>query len=250
MSQRTLAAQQPTYLPYLGLVHKIARADVFVVQDDLKYVKDEVSNRNRIQAGDGWKWLTIPVHRDDRSTYSSVTVADLSWADAHRRVLAAAYRGAPFASRLDELYDLIAEARDDRLSVINLATIRWLLRLFRVDVEVRVESELGKGACFTVALPRSVMLSPGDDGVVHAVPDQALCIVFGAETPGRARSVLVRPPREVAGDTGIKGSVFLTGGDVDGDSSLACDHARSFTAWVAGTSPAMTLGCQTRSNSR
>lgn len=146
MSQRTLVAQQPTYLPYLGLFHKVARADVYVVQDDLKYVKDEVSNRNRIQAGDGWKWLTIPVHMNDRSTCSTVTVADASWADAHRRILSAAYHAAPFVSRLDELYNLIAGARGEPLSSINLATIRWLLRLFGIDVDVQLESELALGA--------------------------------------------------------------------------------------------------------
>jgi hypothetical protein len=146
VSQKTLVAHQPTYVPYLGLLHKVTRADVFVVQDDLKYVKDEVSNRNRIQDRDSWKWLTIPVHRDDRSTYATVTVADESWADSHRRILSAAYRGAPFAARLDELYELLARNRGERLSVINLATVRWLLGLFGIDVEVHVESELGLGA--------------------------------------------------------------------------------------------------------
>ena len=78
MGHRTIAAHQPTYAPYLGLLHKAARADVFVVQDDLRYVKDEVSNRNRVREGDGWKWLTIPVHRDNSSTYATVTPAETS----------------------------------------------------------------------------------------------------------------------------------------------------------------------------
>jgi hypothetical protein len=145
VTQRTLVAQQPTYLPYLGLLDKVARADVFVVQDDLKYVKDEVSNRNRIRSQDGWKWLTIPVHRDDRSTYSTVTVADAGWADSHRRILSAAYRGAPFVDRFDELYELIDGVRAERLSTINLATLRWLLGVFGIDVELHLESDLKLG---------------------------------------------------------------------------------------------------------
>jgi hypothetical protein len=143
LSGGTLAAHQPTYLPYLGLLHKVAHADVFVVQDDLKYVKDAVSNRNRIQAGDEWKWLTIPVHRDNESTYSTVTVVDPGWAAAHKRVLDAAYRHTPFAIRLEELNELNAANRGETLSVINLATIRWMLRLFEIDVELVVESDLG-----------------------------------------------------------------------------------------------------------
>jgi WbqC-like protein family len=142
MVGRTLVAHQPTYLPYLGLLHKVAHADVFIVQDDLRYVKDAVSNRNRISDDEGWKWLTIPVHKHDGSTYATVTPASEDWAKSHRRVLEAAYRRAPFASRLEELYDLNDANRGAPLSVLNLATIRWMARLFEIDVDLRVESDL------------------------------------------------------------------------------------------------------------
>lgn len=142
MAHRTLVAHQPTYLPYLGLLHKVARADVFIVQDDLRYVKDAVSNRNRVRQGDGWKWLTLPVHKDNSSTYATVTAAEPSWPEAHRRVLQAAYARAPHYDRFDELYEITAANRSQPLSVINLATVQWMLRLFEVDVELVVESEL------------------------------------------------------------------------------------------------------------
>lgn len=142
MSHRTVVAHQPTYAPYLGLLHKVARADVFVVQDDLRYVKDEVSNRNRIQQGDGWKWLTIPVHKDNHSTYATVTPADESWADSHRRILEHSYGRAPHFDRLRGLFDRNEANRSSQLSVINLATIEWMIELFEIRAELVVESEL------------------------------------------------------------------------------------------------------------
>jgi hypothetical protein len=142
MKHRTLVAHQPTYLPYLGLLHKVARADVFVVQDDLRYVKDEVSNRNRIASADASKWLTIPVRKDNSSTFATVTAADESWPESHRRILHGTYARAPHFDRLAELYDLNAQNRLAPLSVINLATIEWMLRLFQIDVDLIVESEL------------------------------------------------------------------------------------------------------------
>jgi hypothetical protein len=142
VAHRTLVAQQPTYLPYLGLLHKVARSHVFIVQDDLRYVKDSVSNRNRIRDGDGWKWLTIPVHKDNTSTYATVTPADDSWARTHRRLLDNAYSRAPHFDRLSELHELNSANRLAPLSVVNQATIEWMLRLFEIDVEVVVESDL------------------------------------------------------------------------------------------------------------
>lgn len=47
-----LAAHQPQYLPYLGLLDKIAAADVFVLQDDLQFSRSSFQNRNRIRTSD------------------------------------------------------------------------------------------------------------------------------------------------------------------------------------------------------
>jgi hypothetical protein len=142
MAQRTLVAHQPTYAPYLGLLHKAARADVFVVQDDLRWVKDEVSNRNRIRQGDGWKWLTIPVHKSDSSTFATVMPAENSWPETHRRMLTHAYSRSPQFERFDELYERNAANRAEPLSVISFGTLEWMIRLFEIDAELVVESSL------------------------------------------------------------------------------------------------------------
>ncbi len=61
MTERILAAHQPQYLPYPGVIQKIAAADVFVMQDDLQFARQEWQNRNRIRTQAGYRWLTIPV---------------------------------------------------------------------------------------------------------------------------------------------------------------------------------------------
>jgi hypothetical protein len=48
-----LVAQQPGYLPFTGFFDKVRQADVLVLQDDLRYVKQEWQNRNRIRHDDG-----------------------------------------------------------------------------------------------------------------------------------------------------------------------------------------------------
>ena len=58
-----LAAHQPSYLPWLGYLDKMAKADVFVVMDDLQYEKDNFQNRNRVKLNNGAGWLTVPLDR-------------------------------------------------------------------------------------------------------------------------------------------------------------------------------------------
>ena len=58
-----VAAHQPHYLPWLGYLDKLARADVFVVMDDLQYEAQNFQNRQRVKLNDGPHWLTVPLAR-------------------------------------------------------------------------------------------------------------------------------------------------------------------------------------------
>ena len=154
MAQRTLVAHQPTYVPYLGLLPKAARADVFVIQDDLRYVKDEVGNRNRIREGDGSKWLTIPVHKSDSSTFATVTPAEPAWPETHRRFPTHAYGRAPHFSRFEELYERNATNRAAALSVVNVGSASAVLRSYSASWAIRDGSKSRDRLPMAPATPR------------------------------------------------------------------------------------------------
>jgi hypothetical protein len=56
-----VAAHQPSYLPWLGYLDKLAKADVFVVMDDLQYEAQNFQNRNRLKLNHGPHWITVPL---------------------------------------------------------------------------------------------------------------------------------------------------------------------------------------------
>ena len=58
-----VAAHQPAYLPWLGYLDKLAKADVFVLMDDLQYETQNFQNRNRVKINSGPAWLTVPLRR-------------------------------------------------------------------------------------------------------------------------------------------------------------------------------------------
>jgi hypothetical protein len=62
-----VAAHQPSYLPWLGYLDKLARADLFVVMDDLQYEAQNFQNRNRAKLNNGPGWLTVPLERGAQS---------------------------------------------------------------------------------------------------------------------------------------------------------------------------------------
>jgi hypothetical protein len=62
-----VAAHQPSYLPWLGYLDKMAKADLFVVMDDLQYEAQNFQNRNRAKLNHGAGWLTVPLERGAQS---------------------------------------------------------------------------------------------------------------------------------------------------------------------------------------
>jgi hypothetical protein len=58
-----LAAHQPAFMPWLGYLDKLAKADLFVVMDDLQFEAQNFQNRNRVKLNHGPFWLTVPLLR-------------------------------------------------------------------------------------------------------------------------------------------------------------------------------------------
>jgi hypothetical protein len=130
-----VAAHQPHYLPWLGYLDKMAKADLFVVMDDLEFVSRNFHNRQRVKLANGPAWLTVPVvgnmgHRiNDKQIYSAVPPKQC-WQHQHWRTLVTHYgRARFFANYADELRDVYTRAwtslLDLDLHMLALAR-RWL----------------------------------------------------------------------------------------------------------------------------
>ena len=63
---------QPCYLPYLGVFHKIWKADAFVFLDDAQYSNGYVFEWNRIKTPQGECRLKVPLHKEFGQTLREV----------------------------------------------------------------------------------------------------------------------------------------------------------------------------------
>jgi len=108
-----VGAHQPSFLPWLGYLDKVAKSDVFVVMDDLQYEAQNFQNRQRVKINSGATWLTVPLAHGSQSDricdkrIDNGATGKHSWTHRHWQTLETHYRRAPyFAKYADEVRDI------------------------------------------------------------------------------------------------------------------------------------------------
>lgn len=89
-----ISAHQPAYNPWLGLIHKILVADIFVVMDDVQFEKNSFINRNKILQNSNEIMLTIPIKTKNYHSkiLKEMEVSDDKWKHKHLKSIEQSYR--------------------------------------------------------------------------------------------------------------------------------------------------------------
>jgi hypothetical protein len=141
-----IAINQPTYLPWMGYFDLVDQVDLFVVLDNVQFVKQSWQQRNRIRAGSGLQWLTVPVvfHGRLGQLIQDVEIRDAGFARDHIRAIELAYRRAPFFSRFfPAVGQRLEQLREGLLLDLNLGLISWALEILKISTPLVRASSLG-----------------------------------------------------------------------------------------------------------
>ncbi len=145
-SQTVVAVLQPSYLPWLGALEQVARADIFVFYDDVQFDKNGWRNRNRIRtaSSEGWSWLTVPVRLEGHFPLICSVQADarVPWRRKHERTIRAEYARAANVAELDNAFDGFFEEQHHNLADIAISSTKRLMSAFGVTTPTLRSSEL------------------------------------------------------------------------------------------------------------
>ncbi|MBI5286783.1 MAG: WbqC family protein [Deltaproteobacteria bacterium] len=138
-----VAVHQPQFMPWLGYLDKMDRADVFVFLDNVQFRKNEFQNRNRIKTPQGWQWITVPVNYRFPQMINEVRINNQdNWKKRHIRSIEINYRRSPY---FDKYFHEVLRfySRDyEYLSEINMESVRMLSRLMGIDTATYRASEI------------------------------------------------------------------------------------------------------------
>lgn len=143
-----VAIHQPHFLPWLGYLHRMAQADLFVLLDHVQFERRNYQNRTLIRMNDEGRWLTVPVvqHSQKERIVDKEVDNRLDgtkwWADNHVSTLRHAYRQAPFFEKYSEQIKTLFATRWDKLAQINQASLDLLRDAFGITTKLVRSSEL------------------------------------------------------------------------------------------------------------
>jgi hypothetical protein len=142
-----VAIHQPHYMPWLGYLHRMAQADLFILLDHVQFERRNYQNRGRIRLDGEGHWLTVPVVQRSQKERIDEKLVDNSqprpWGPIHFSTLRHAYREAEHFNTYAAAIRGIVEARWERLAELDRAMLELLRDAFGIRTPLASSSQLG-----------------------------------------------------------------------------------------------------------
>lgn len=131
-----VAAHQPPYLPWLGILEKIALADRFIVMDNVQYNARAFQHRTLYSQPHAARYLSLSVHskgtRELATPIAEITLADSGVPGRHYESLRHRYGKRPGWPRVANALGSILTQSVGRLVELNLALLELTMEAFEI----------------------------------------------------------------------------------------------------------------------
>lgn len=145
--RKVVTVHQPEHLPWLGFFNKMAKADVFVLLDNVPFRKNYFQNRNKILGTNGEQWIGIPVSvkghitstiKDTQIAYS----ANPKWREKYLRTVQESYGKYEFFNDIFPKLSEIITSDFVTISDVNIEIIKMFANGFGIKPQFIRGSEL------------------------------------------------------------------------------------------------------------
>lgn len=136
-----LAVMQPYLFPYIGYFQLIYASDLFIIYDDVSYIKQGYINRNNILTPNGPVRFTVPVP----GASSNKLISELSYSEDVTKVLKTiqqSYSKSPYFNKVYPLLESILLYKNRDIAEICLKSYRDILEYLGLQRKFLKSSEL------------------------------------------------------------------------------------------------------------
>ena len=137
-----IAIHQPTYWPWLGLLDKIAKCDLFVILDNVQVSKGSFQYRNQFLCNQSIKFVTLPVVINSNTKFFELEFKNIHWRENQLSYLKNYYLKAKYFNQIFPLVESIYNCFPDNnacnfIIETMIKSIEWL----GIDVQIKRASD-------------------------------------------------------------------------------------------------------------
>ncbi|PIX07001.1 MAG: hypothetical protein COZ76_05850 [Flavobacteriales bacterium CG_4_8_14_3_um_filter_35_10] len=137
-----VAIMQPYFFPYIGYFQLINAVDVFVIYDDVNYIKKGWINRNRFLVNGQAQLFTIPLIEASQNKHIAEIelVGDLKWKGKLLKTIAFNYKKAPYFKDIYLLIESIVLFEEPNLSAYIHNSLIQICRYLDINTVIEPTS--------------------------------------------------------------------------------------------------------------
>jgi hypothetical protein len=131
-----ITIHQPDFLPWLGFFDRWLKSDLYIVLDDVQFIRRGWHHRDRIKTPQGVKWLTVPVCKKGRfhQQIKDVEIDNVvRWRRRHLNTLRSSYGKAPNFNAVFHLVEDIFRRNHKFLIELNIDLLDCLSGFMKID---------------------------------------------------------------------------------------------------------------------
>ena len=139
-----ITIHQPDFLPWLGFFDRWRKSDLYIVLDDVQFIRRGWQHRDKIKTQDGVQMLTVPVLKKGRycQLIKEVEINNKeNWRHKQLKTIQSAYKKAPdfdfVFSKLSEIYN----REYDLLIEFNMDLLRLCSKMLGVNTPLAFASD-------------------------------------------------------------------------------------------------------------
>jgi hypothetical protein len=140
-----LSIHQPGYFPWLGLLNKIAKSDIYMVMDEVQLSDSAFQNRNLFLSPDGKaKYLTIGFNKKDYLSrrFCDLEICQSDWQEKHLNTLKSYYGKHRFYPEILPYIEPIFRDASSLLVTPVVESMRVSMQMLNIPTKVTYQHEL------------------------------------------------------------------------------------------------------------
>lgn len=138
---KIVVIHQPDFIPYLGFFHRLLDTNLFIILDDVQFLRRGWHHRDIIKTKDGQKWITLGIKKTSQDTkINEIYLNDTEWKKQHLSIIEQNYKKASYFKEIFPFIENLYKQDYEKMIDINLASIKILLELFDINIDIHFSS--------------------------------------------------------------------------------------------------------------